>query len=242
MDTWGELSPHLSDRPADVAELTIGYRVPAEVTELANRQLEYGAVKVSAPISVRRRNDAVEAVLVREPVEEAVSYATAISERGLKVGLIVADGTYDSMAAHARAAGFGDGRSADFARPVTLLPVSSSKGLEFDAVILLEPSSLIADRPHGPRWLYVAMTRCTQELHILYSKQLPPGLDHLDRRPRHREVPGEVALGPDFRGELDEALAKLSGDDLALVAQVVRRLVASAGSVQRDGRDERGGG
>lgn len=43
------------------------------------------------------------------------------------------------------------------------------KGLEYDAVVVLEPSELIAETLTGRRVLYVALTRATQELTVLAS-------------------------------------------------------------------------
>ncbi|PRX48333.1 DNA helicase IV [Prauserella shujinwangii] len=52
-----------------------------------------------------------------------------------------------------------------------------SKGLEYDAVVLLEPSELIRESLTGRRVLYVALTRATQQLVVLASDDgwLPDG-------------------------------------------------------------------
>ncbi|WP_116040664.1 HelD family protein [Amycolatopsis palatopharyngis] len=44
-----------------------------------------------------------------------------------------------------------------------------SKGLEYDAVVLLEPTELITESTTGRRVLYVALTRATQQLTVLAS-------------------------------------------------------------------------
>jgi DNA helicase IV len=58
--------------------------------------------------------------------------------------------------------------------PVALLTPQRSKGLEFDAVIIVEPEEIAdpGDTP-GLLALYVALTRTTGELTIIHSGPLP---------------------------------------------------------------------
>ena len=52
-----------------------------------------------------------------------------------------------------------------------------AKGLEFDAVVVVEPAAIAGGTPRGLRLLYVALTRAVQELVIVHQLPLPPGLD-----------------------------------------------------------------
>jgi DNA helicase IV len=56
-----------------------------------------------------------------------------------------------------------------------VLTPRQSKGLEFDHVVVVEPAS-IADEGDGSglRELYVALTRPTQTLVVVYSRSLAP--------------------------------------------------------------------
>ena len=69
------------------------------------------------------------------------------------------------------------GRALD--REVAALAVEDAKGLEFDGVVLIEPAALVADGPRGLNDLYVAMTRPTQQLHVVHTGVLPPGMEKL---------------------------------------------------------------
>jgi DNA helicase IV len=62
---------------------------------------------------------------------------------------------------------------ADLDAPVTVLTVTQAKGLEFDAVVLVDPAAIMAESPRGLNDLYVALTRSTQRLCIVYSGELP---------------------------------------------------------------------
>ncbi|EEH64019.1 hypothetical protein HMPREF0044_1038 [Gleimia coleocanis DSM 15436] len=57
---------------------------------------------------------------------------------------------------------------------VCVISVIQSKGLEFDSVIVVEPTELIAQNPGD---IYVAMTRPTQRLHLISGTELPAALN-----------------------------------------------------------------
>ena len=56
------------------------------------------------------------------------------------------------------------------------VPASETKGLEFDAVLVVEPERILADGPRGAAELYVALTRATQRLGVLHMAPLPQAL------------------------------------------------------------------
>ena len=56
---------------------------------------------------------------------------------------------------------------------------SETKGLEFDAVLVVEPMRILADGPRGAAELYVALTRATQRLGVLHQGPLPQALTGL---------------------------------------------------------------
>ncbi|MCH9729081.1 MAG: AAA family ATPase [Actinomycetia bacterium] len=66
--------------------------------------------------------------------------------------------------------------------PGTVLP-SQTKGLEYDAVLIVEPDRILADGPRGAAELYVALTRATQRLGVLHLGALPQALTGLAKQP-----------------------------------------------------------
>ena len=56
------------------------------------------------------------------------------------------------------------------------VPASLAKGLEFDAVIVAEPSRIVAAEPRGLHRLYVVLTRAVSTLHIVHAEPLPAAL------------------------------------------------------------------
>jgi DNA helicase IV len=59
------------------------------------------------------------------------------------------------------------------------VPASETKGLEFDAVLIVDPEQILADGPRGAAELYVALTRATQRLGVLHQGPLPQALTGL---------------------------------------------------------------
>jgi superfamily I DNA/RNA helicase len=65
--------------------------------------------------------------------------------------------------------------------PVALLTVGQAKGLEFDRVVLVDPAGIWAESPAGGHDLYVALTRATHRLTVVYDGDLPAPLHRLAR-------------------------------------------------------------
>lgn len=59
------------------------------------------------------------------------------------------------------------------------VPAALTKGLEFDAVLVVQPDKILADGPRGASELYVALTRATQRLGVLHIGELPACLKGL---------------------------------------------------------------
>ncbi len=67
-------------------------------------------------------------------------------------------------------------------RPVTIVPAPAAKGLEFDAVVVVEPAAIAGEDRRGLRLLYVAMTRPIQHLSVVHARP-SLGRSWADRHP-----------------------------------------------------------
>ena len=151
---WADvLAPHLGSRWT-YRTLTVNYRTPAEIMALAAAVLAEYAPDRQPPESVRATGE--------EPWQRTVP-ATDLAARG-------AHGRRGGGGAAGPRDGGGDRRRP--VRPAGLadLPVQlhtpvSAKGLEFDAVVIVDPERI---RAHHPADLYVSMTRATQRLGLLH--------------------------------------------------------------------------
>jgi hypothetical protein len=67
-----------------------------------------------------------------------------------------------------------DATSEPLSAGINLLDLHVTKGLEFDAIVVVEPTAILAERPDGgPGGLYTALTRATRALAVVHSAPLP---------------------------------------------------------------------
>jgi DNA helicase IV len=181
---WDDVLDHLPDRkPSRIIGLSVGYRIPGQIMELANRVMAVATPSLRSPVSVRVGD--AQPVIVRAHSTDQLAQAVADEVRSLtatvpdgSLGVIAPDSMIDDLSEHLTAAGVNHGTATrtGLDEGVTLVPVSVVKGLELDAVVVVEPSRIVADHEHGMRSLYVALTRPTQRLSIVHADELPEPL------------------------------------------------------------------
>ncbi|WP_078661745.1 MULTISPECIES: HelD family protein [Streptomyces] len=168
---WEELGTTLTGRDGwRVAELLTGFRVPGEVMDYVRPLGTHCAPGVGVPDSVRRTGTEVIVVRAGDPAQRAAERALAIAtgpdgaRRDRTTAVIVPDLTSWKETVATAVSG---------QESVSVLTADEAKGLEFDHVVVAEPSAVTADDPAGPRRLYVALTRCTQSLTVVHERPLP---------------------------------------------------------------------
>ncbi|KAE8762894.1 HelD family protein [Georgenia thermotolerans] len=180
--SWGEvLRPHAGS-DWRVATLTLGYRAPA-VIAAALPALEATDPQARPPRPVRTGGTAwrrrVDGDLVGAVVEAAGQELAA----GGRVGVIAPERLAPSIGAALAAAhpGTSSGPAVDLRRDAVVLTPEQARGLEVDAVLVVDPGALLAD-PAGPAALGVALTRATERLGILHPGEAPALLRHVPER------------------------------------------------------------
>ncbi|MFI0741595.1 HelD family protein [Streptomyces sp. NPDC021100] len=159
----------LGTRPRRRFRLTVNYRNPAEIAELASKVLALAMPGMESPSAVR--STGVEprfAVAGRDLAASVRAEAEhLLAEVDGTVGVVVPMG----RRAEARAwlAGLGD--------RVVALGSLEAKGLEYDATVVVTPAEIADESPAGLRVLYVALTRATQRLTVLAGKRDEPDAD-----------------------------------------------------------------
>ncbi|MCU1621365.1 MAG: family ATPase [Frankiales bacterium] len=146
---WRAVLDHLGKPDGMVQALTIGYRVPRDVLDLANRLLPTIAPDLPLASSLRH---VVGALSFSPDVATAVDRLRGKGSVAIVVpGPMAVDGVPDAVALN------DDGLAA----PITVVLAADVKGLEFDHVVLVDPDQLPL------RMLYVAMTRAVTSLTIV---------------------------------------------------------------------------
>jgi UvrD-like helicase C-terminal domain len=159
---------------ASAVELEYGYRLPAEVHEVAMRLLPETAPGLACPHAVRASGFEVEVVPAAGDVVGGVMDCVRDLLEGGIVGVIVPPSARAGLVAGLDAAGIAwSPELRPAAEPVVVLTPDDAKGLEFDVVVVVEPAAIVDESEHGLRSLYVALTRCTSRLALVHARPLP---------------------------------------------------------------------
>jgi DNA helicase IV len=148
-ESWQERLERIGLDRVGVASLTINYRTPAEIMAEAEPVIRAALPDANVPTSIRSTG---------VPVVHA-----SIDQRDRLVDEWIADHP------EGIACVIGDASFAPAERVSSLTP-ESSKGLEFDLVVLADPEAF-GDGIEGAVDRYVAMTRATQQLAILTTAE-----------------------------------------------------------------------
>ena len=162
--------------------LTVNYRTPTEIMTVAADVLASVAPDERPPESVRSEGVPPRAVRV-SPGDLAARVARIARDDLAEIGgpdagrlaVIVSDARAADVAAAIPEAVPGD-QPESLDAPAALLTVTQAKGLEFDRVVLADPAGIIAQSPNGGHDLYVAITRATHRLTVVYDGELPNSL------------------------------------------------------------------
>jgi superfamily I DNA/RNA helicase len=113
-------------------------------------------------------------------IHEAVREMRDAARRDGSVGVIVPESLRHEVEGGARAGPIEiDGADWGRGRKLTVMSAREAKGLEFDHVLLIEPSALLSEGLRGRRELYVALTRATKTLAVIFTGAIPAELRSL---------------------------------------------------------------
>jgi hypothetical protein len=156
----------LGTRPRRRFQLTVNYRNPSEIADLAAKVLALAMPGSVSPRAVRSTGVEPRFTVVRRSLGETVR-----EEAARLLGLV--DGTVGVVVAMNRReeaarwlTGLGD--------RVVALGSLEAKGLEYDATVVVSPAEIADESPAGLRVLYVALTRATQQLTVVSAERDQP--------------------------------------------------------------------
>ncbi|GHF61292.1 DNA helicase [Kitasatospora xanthocidica] len=153
----------LAGKPRRRFTLTVNYRNPAEIAEVAAKVLALAAPGTPSPTAVRHVGVEPRFAAVTDPSPEAFGKGARAELERL---LAEVDGTVAivvPMDRRAEAAGWTGG----LGERVVVLGSLEAKGLEYDATVVADPTGIAGESEAGLRVLYVALTRATQRLTVL---------------------------------------------------------------------------
>ncbi|MBO4255297.1 HelD family protein [Streptomyces griseorubiginosus] len=156
----------LGTRPRRRFQLTVNYRNPAEIAELAAKVLALAMPGAESPSAVRSTGVQPRFTVVRDSLAQTVRAEAArlLDLVDGTVGVVVAMQRREEAARWL--AGLGD--------RVVALGSLEAKGLEYDATVVVSPAEIADESPAGLRVLYVALTRATQQLTVVSGERDQP--------------------------------------------------------------------
>jgi DNA helicase IV len=188
-ERWDDVFAHLSASRSsgNVADLTIGYRVPGPILSVANQLLPLTEVDTTQSRSVRLTGDAPRWDVGQQfDVCDRVAFATKAMKRLHKMtGIVAPRRLHDDIRVSLRDVGL---LGVEYvhelaAGEVPIFEPHAVKGLEFDGVVVVNPHEIlcegrvdVTDTPRGARLLYVAMTRAVQRLDFVTDAPPPDPL------------------------------------------------------------------
>ena len=165
--TLGKLAENMR-----VSHLTISYRTPKSILENAAEMMRKNGVTVAPIKAVRDIENSYQESEIN-PQNLATTLNDLLTAQLTKLAALYGAGygTIAIIAPETMLAEITETLTATeiFAKSlhseqISVLTAQDAKGLEFDAVILLDPSQIVAS---GSGNLYVAMTRATKEMHVI---------------------------------------------------------------------------
>lgn len=156
--TWDQLLP---EELGDVRrfDLSTNYRSPDEVTPWASAVLHEVDPELTQPMAIRSTGHPVQVVRVDDSDE--------LEQRAIRIAR-----SYAREIDGGQVAILSTTPIALVEEHIRVLTPGQSKGMEFDAVVVVEPAAVLAEN-HGLGLLYVALTRTTNQMSIVHCGALP---------------------------------------------------------------------
>jgi DNA helicase IV len=171
-ESWAEVIEHLPSKlPQHIANLRYGYRIPRQIFDYAAPLHRVAAPQAVAPEAVREgpQRPLIHHADIADRAGRVATMAAAHAAEGRFVGIICAQAQRAEIeeALAANGSSWSSADRGELGRAINLVSPQEAKGLEFDAVIVVEPEAIVASDARGLRLLYVALTRTTGYLDVV---------------------------------------------------------------------------
>ncbi|MDR3563437.1 MAG: AAA family ATPase [Negativicutes bacterium] len=188
ISSWNVLMKEVFDDARVVyREILYSYRSAKEIIDVFNRVMPPNTTKAISVYDIGRKPTIERIGSTDQGVTSAVKILKTFLARGAKsVGIITklekeAVLLHEHLLSAVMSAGLDcsihlvTGQATSYKGGISVLPVSSAKGLEFDGVILWNASETeFTTDPLDAQLLYVALSRAMHNLHIMYQGNVTP--------------------------------------------------------------------
>ena len=151
-------------------KLSVNYRTPSEIAELAYRLCDSLQLGLEPAVSIRSTGEypsvlRVEATICASVLNRVRSELAQMTA-GI-IGIVAPDSEIDVVNQAVEDALRDSGLSQS--TTVEVMTIVEAKGLEFDSVVVVGPTRLVADHEAAKAALFTAITRATKRVAILYE-------------------------------------------------------------------------
>lgn len=184
--TWASVLQPFAGRRWRLSELTVNYRTPERITAAAANVATQAGRSVTTPTALRVGDYTPELRRIHHTdLDTTLVHAlqTLLGRHfGGLIGVITPGqhrGTVHRILDQHYQQRIWTGAGRRRQRDIALVSPQQSKGLEYDAVLIIEPQDVVTSLEGSVGDLYVAMTRATQSLTMITTapdEQLPTGL------------------------------------------------------------------
>ena len=169
--SWEEVGDWAGyNAPVRVTELKIGYRVPMPIMDYACRLLPASGAGVDPPQSFRSGSAPVIERARKRDLARKVAQRVEVLQETPGAVAVICDPTNEKAIRSELGSLNVDPES------YTLIVDTFAKGLEFDRVIVVEPTLIARGGVSGLRRLYICLTRATKDLIVIHTRVLPAEL------------------------------------------------------------------
>ncbi|WP_313890906.1 UvrD-helicase domain-containing protein [Psychrobacillus sp.] len=162
-------------------ELTRSYRSTKEIIEFANEVIKHAEVPVGLAIPVFRSGEKVKVIATDDQMTEIDKALQDLRKENLETIAIIGRTDAECRSIHEKLLAAGvrvnviEANQSKYEGGISVVPVYLAKGLEFDAVLLIDvDANHYKDSKYDAKLLYVGCTRSLHDLRIFYSGEASP--------------------------------------------------------------------
>ncbi len=176
--SWPAVLDPLAGNRWRLAELTVNYRTPRLVMDVATAMMRAHGIEVTR---ARTARDGEHAPVVVRVSRDLATVSGAVADAVAADDVALGGGRFAVVAPRSQVGDLAktlpEVLASALLERVELYTVDDVKGLEFDGVVVVDPVGVLTESPRGVHDLYVALTRPTQRLTVLHHGRLPRGMD-----------------------------------------------------------------
>lgn len=162
-------------------ELTRSYRSTKEIIEFANEIIKNAEIPVGLATPVFRSGEDVKIIRVEDQFIEIVKTLQHLQNEDVKTIAVIGRtddecrDIYEKLTNAGLTVNFIEADQSKYEGGISVVPVYLAKGLEFDAVLLIDvDEEHYKNTKHDAKLLYVGCTRSLHDLWIFYSGEISP--------------------------------------------------------------------